>query len=156
MVKGDKIKLIKPCGVLRDVGAVYTVKDISSIGFTFEDDKTLGFTTFNSADCFEVINPDSVKKNEWSDWDYRETIGINPFGDDTATNKSAYIWCDIHCRTNDKRVQLCTQVEDSVIRAEASCAPQDKFSLEKGIKLAMVRLVAKIYEKLAEKMAKEM
>lgn len=44
--------------------------------------------------------------------------------------------------------------DEILIKAEASCHSEDKFSLHKGLKLAKYRLLVKLFEKETEDYAK--
>lgn len=94
------------------------------------------------------------EKPKWTEWAYLDTIGISPSGDDLIAED--HVMFDIYERCNGRKVQLETHLGKKMIRAESSCSPQDKFDEEAGIRLATVRLSAKIYEALAEKIAGEM
>jgi len=152
MVVGDKIKLVKPTGLLKDEGAIFEVTHINEHGFIFSDGETIGYSSYEYADYFEVITEE--KKSVWTEWEYYDTLGINPTGDDL--DPEDYILFNVYERCNGRKVQLETPFGNKMIRAEASCSPQDKFDEESGIRLATVRLTAKIYEALAGAIAGEM
>lgn len=99
----------------------------------------------------DINNAFEEEKSKWTEWAYLNTIGISPSGDDLIADD--HVMFDIYERCNGRKVQLETHLGKKMIRAEASCSPQDKFDEDAGIRLATVRLSAKIYEALAEEIA---
>lgn len=70
-------------------------------------------------------------KRTWSEWYLKEIRFTDINGKDIRRNYSY--------RTNGKKVQ----VKCGAFKAEASCCENDEFEIEKGLKLAKERLIAK-------------
>lgn len=132
LVPGEKFEVMKISA------SKYTLKHVNS-------DIRVYVTPEKFNNAFEEEKP------KWTEWAYLDTIGISPSGDDLIAED--HVMFDIYERCNGRKVQLETHLGKKMIRAEASCSPQDKFDEDAGIRLATVRLSAKIYEALAEEIA---
>ena len=121
LLKGDRIKLVKPIPGLDRVGDVFEVLDILEGGtISFKSDYGAGVMSFSEfRKYFE-------KKNilTWSPW---ESIRFDD--DDTIYSY----------RTNNKRIEL--RLGD--IKSSASCHENDEFDLSKGLSLCLARLLVK-------------
>lgn len=154
MIKGDKIRLIKPMGLFTNIGEICDVIDITSEGvvsFKFgENGCHLGCMSYDEfGKYFELVSQEEIKqKHEWTDW---EPIYINSF--DLINN--SLVLCTV--RNNGKNIQIRHKTSDGVIiKGRASCSPSDKFDYAKGLKLAESRLRLHYLKYIIDKMAKSM
>ena len=110
MIKGDKIKLVKPMGVFTNVGEVCEVTDIMDGGvicFRFGGIH-LGCMSYDEYEkYFEPVIEKA--KREWSEWrclpydincDYQ--IGYHDLYFTNSVRDEGHLWC----RDNGKRVQV--------------------------------------------------
>lgn len=145
MIKGDRIKLVKPMGVFTNIGEVCEVVEISSSGvisFRFGE-YHLGCMSYDEFEkYFELIEKVEKPKLKWSDWK-PERLPMSVGG---GLEFSAFI----KYRSNQKEVQ----VKYKNIKARSSCHEDDIFDLEKGLFLAKRRLAVKILEDENNKIAK--
>lgn len=145
----DKIYITKPNNCLLLVpGEKFKVVEKSLYSYLL---KHLGSKVSVRVKPEDINNAFEEEKSKWTEWAYLNTIGISPSGDDLIADD--HVMFDIYERCNGRKVQLETHLGKKMIRAEASCSPQDKFDEDAGIRLATVRLSAKIYEALAEEIA---
>ena len=142
MIKGDKIRLIKPMGVFKNVGEVCEVTDIAEggvISFRFGG-YHLGCMSYDEfLKYFEM-----VEKRVWTDWK-TERIGFHDINDNLVSIKIRY-------RNNGKKVQ----VRSGAFKAESSCCEDDIFDFEKGLILAINRLIVKYLDNQVKSLAKSM
>ena len=142
MIKGDKIRLIKPMGVFKNVGEVCEVTDIAEggvISFRFGG-YHLGCMSYDEfLKYFEM-----VEKRVWTDWK-TERIGFHDINDNLVSIKIRY-------RNNGKKVQ----VRSGSLKAESSCCEEDIFDFEKGLDLATKRLIVKYLDNQVKSLAKSM
>lgn len=150
MIKGDKIRLVKPMGAFTNVGEVCEVTDIAEggvISFRFGG-YHLGCMSYDEySKYFEKVEP--PKHREWKDW---TGIGLDDFTD-LDGNKHEI---EAEFRTNGKKIQVRTYVGDKCLRAETTCRNGDKFDFDKGFALATRRLYVNWLSNQVDKMAKNM
>lgn len=156
MIKGDKIKLVKPMGVFTNVGEVCEVTDIredGSIWFRFGG-VHLGCMSYDEYEKYFEPVKEKVKR-EWSEWKqclYDFDFDCRAYG----LKISDSIFGDLWYRDNGKRIQIKTTMGDKNIRASATCCDNDEFDLETGLELAIKRLLPKVLAYVAESDAKNM
>ena len=124
LLKGDKIKMVKPiCGFNR-VGDVFEVLEILESGIIrYGCDYGVGIMSYDEFESyFEKKRPLT-----WSQW------AIARFEGDNAI----YVF-----RTNGKRIEL----KQGNLKASASCHESDEFDLSKGLSLCLARLLVKQVE----------
>jgi hypothetical protein len=149
MIKGDKIKLVAKMGVFDNIGEICEVIDVSDGGvitFKFGGGLHMGCMSYDEFQkYFELV--EESKKREWSEWEFKDSGWIykSPVTYKTFTFFYEY-------RHNGKKVQ----VRKHGIKAEATCAKEDEFNLETGLKLAECRLLIKCYAKDVELYAKSL
>lgn len=157
MVVGDKIRLVRPFGVLDNVGAVYNVVAIFKAGEIYFEYGN-GYTGVMSYDEFEryfelvsVENKVEKKKHEWSEW--KDVLSPSGFYDPT-TDKHVNVV--LEWRTdNEKRVQV--RMKDNLqLRSRSSCYKDDKFSVTDGYDLAKYRVYIKWLSKVVDDYAKSL
>ena len=135
MIKGDKIKLVKPMGVFTNVGEICEVIDIAEggvISFRFGG-RHLGCMSYDEyLKYFEKVEESKHKKHKsWSEW--KETrISFYDLNNRLILRPVRY-------RDNGKKVQ----VRSGCIKAESSCYKTDIFDFDKGFDLAVKRLIVK-------------
>lgn len=149
MIKGDKIKLIKPMGMFDNIGEICDVIDVNEngvISFRFGKNKmNVGCMSYNEFEkYFELVQK---TKREWTSWKftglfYEKLNGIR-------------ISHTIYYRHNGKKVQVKYTCNETVIRTEASCHNEDEFSLNKGLRLAKYRLIMKLLQSEIEDFEKK-
>lgn len=150
MIKGDKIKLIKPMGVFTNVGEICEVVDVNEdgvISFRFgENREHLGCMSYNEFEKYFEL----VKKNTWTIWEAYKFTYNNLEG----SNKN--IW--VEYRTNGKVVQLrtCDYEKDKFVKASSTCNSTDDFLLEKGLVIAEKRLIIKLLNKELDRYLKRL
>lgn len=148
ITKNNKLKLIKPMGILKSVGSVFDIVNIDEKGtITFGCSPfVLGCMSYNEMyEYFEVIEPVKPKR-VWTEWkhyqiEYRDIKGY-------------LCLLYIYYRHNGTRVQVKSISYN--VKSESCCHAEDKFDLNVGLKLAVMRLKAKIHAKEVEKYAKEL
>lgn len=160
IVKGDKIELVKEIRIFKKIGTKFEVDRIDEDGnitFNFRScDSEIGrpgraTMTYKEFERYFKIVPERV----WSEW-----IGTNISYFGYATQQLNRI--NMEYRTNGKKVQVRPlRVYSSSInhlRAEAACAPSDKFDLKLGLDIAKARLSKKLsdfsYECFEERVKK--
>lgn len=148
MIKGDKIKLVAKMGVFDNIGKICEVIDVSDGGvitFKFGGGLHMGCMSYDEFQkYFELI--EEPKKREWTEW----KITMGQTYTSPVTHKTVSFLCEY--RHNGKKVQ----VRKLGIKAEATCAKEDEFDLETGLKLAECRLLIKFYTKDVELYAKSL
>lgn len=155
MVVGDKIRLVKPFGVLDNVGEVYNVVAIFKAGEIYFEYGN-GYTGVMSYDDFEkhfelvsVENKVEKKKHEWSEWKDITTLFWHPL--DMCEKEITIEWRTDH----EKRTQVRTKSEPH-LRARSSCYKNDKYSEWHGFALAKCRLYVKMTQKIIDDYAKSL
>ena len=142
MIKGDKIRLVAPMGVFKNVGEICEVIDVAEggvISFRFGG-YHLGCMSYDEfLKYFEM-----VEEKVWTDWK-EERIGFYDINDNLVSIKIRY-------RNNGKKVQ----VRSGALKAESSCCKEDIFDLDKGLTLAINRLIVKYIDSQVKSMAKSM
>ena len=156
MIKGDKIKLVKPMGVFTNVGEICEVTDIMDGGvicFRFGG-VHLGCMSYNEYEkYFEPVKERT--KREWTKWKrclYDFDVDYRAYGLMISNSDCGDLWY----RDNSKRIQVKSIINDKEIKAAASCSSKDKFDFETGLGLALKRLFPKALAYLAECDAKKM
>lgn len=153
MIKGDKIKLVKPMGEFTNVGEVCEVVKVDEdgvISFRFGRNRVhLGCMSYNEFEkYFELVEKEEPKKSEWSEWS-EYWISYTDFDDTRRTIL-------ISERDNGKKVQIKGMVRNKLVKSEATCHKDDKFLIAKGSELARRRLIVKILKYKTEQYAKNM
>lgn len=142
MIKGDKIKLVKPMGVFKNIGEICEVIDISESGvisFRFGG-YHLGCMSYDEfLKYFE-----NVEERAWSDWGKTDIR----FYDITGTR----VTMTLKYRNNGKKVQ----VRSNNLKAESCCNNSDTFDFNKGFGLATKRLIVKYLDNQVKTIAKGM
>lgn len=145
MIKGDKIRLIKPMGAFTNVGEVCEVTDVAEggiISFRFGG-VHLGCMSYNEYEkYFEKV--DYVEKNNWTEWD-KYDISFYDIDDEVVTIEILY-------RDNGRKVQ----VKHDSYRAESTCHKVDTFDFDKGLELAIKRLIVKYVDGQVKMLATSM
>lgn len=154
MIKGDKIKLVKPMGAFTNVGEICEVVDVQNggvISFKFGGGKHLGCMSYDEFErYFELVQVEK-KKHEWTEWedDIFPSDFYNPI-----TDKHVHV--NLEWRTdNEKRVQVRVK-DDSQLRSRSSCYKDDKFSINNGYDLAKYRVYIKWLSKVIDEYAKSL
>ena len=145
LMVGDKVRLIKPIQYgMTDIGEIFNVKQIENQNtIIICNEKKRCFITYKEyEEYFENI---LKATNSWTDWILDEIKFFNY--DDGREQKT-----DCYYRTNGKRVQ----VKSGGLRAEACCCKKDQFNLNKGLRLAKMRLMVKWFNNRVEAFAKKM
>lgn len=156
MVVGDKIRLVKPFGVLTKIGEVCEVANILSTGeIYFRHNKGVGIMSYEKfEEYFELVpveNKVEKKKHEWTEWkdNFLPSDFYNPI-----TDKHVHV--NLEWRTdNEKRVQVRVK-DDSQLRSRSSCYKDDKFSVNNGYDLARGRVYIKWLSKVVDEYAKSL
>ena len=150
MIKGDKIKLVKPMGAFTNVGEICEVTDVAEggvISFRFGG-VHLGCMSYDEYEkYFAPYDEPAQAERKWTEWSECEIEHIDKNG-----------ICDviIETRDNGKRYQVRTVDFDVVLKAEATCSPTDEFNYRDGYDLAVARLRAKMTVWDAQVLAKLM
>ena len=158
MVVGDKIRLVKPFGVLDNVGEVYDVAAIFKAGEIYFEYGN-GYTGVMSYDEFEKYfelvpvekteNKVEKKKHEWTNWQLTDSSFYNPVTD-------IFEGIGLEWRTdNEKRVQV-RMKNNPQLRSRSSCYKKDKFTVDDGYFLAKHRLYIKWVSKVVDDYAKSL
>ena len=152
MIKGDKIRLIKPMGAFTNVGEVCEVTDIredKTIWFRFGG-VHLGCMSYDEfKKYFEIVEYEHPRRS-WTKW-----LSV-PYEISLAYAENDEDFGNLLYRHNGKQVQVKILAESKVLRASATCYKTDKFDLHKGLRLASKRLFAKVLAYMAECNAKNM
>lgn len=132
MIKGDKIRLVKEMGAFKNVGEVCEVTDITEggvISFRFGG-VHLGCMSYDEYEkYFEKV--EVPVKREWTDWNIN-IITFYGFNNNLQTITIRY-------RENGKKVQ----VRSGAYKSESTCCKEDIFDFDKGLDLAVKRLIVK-------------
>lgn len=149
MIKGDKIKLVAKMGVFDNIGEICEVIDVSDGGvitFKFGGGLHMGCMSYDEFQkYFELV--EVPKKRKWTKWAFKNS-GLAY--ESPVTHKTLSLFYEY--RHNGKTVQ----VRQCGTKAEATCAKEDEFNLETGLKLAECRLLIKCYAKDVELYAKSL
>jgi hypothetical protein len=142
LIKGDKIKLVKPMGCFDNIGEVCEVVNISEdavVSFRFGG-VHLGCMSYNEFEKYfeKVVNI----KRDWTKWLERK-VGYYNIDND-------FVYATVEYRHNGLRVQ----VKCGDLRARSSCHKNDIFDLNKGLKVATARLMIKILNEEVKEMSK--
>ena len=142
MIKGDKIRLVKPMGAFKNIGEICEVTDVAEggvISFRFGG-YHLGCMSYDEfLKYFE-----QVEERVWSNW--KETrVGFYDINDKRTG-------ITLRFRNNGKKVQ----VRSGALKAESSCHSEDTFDFNKGFELATKRLIVKYLDNQVKSMAKGM
>ncbi len=160
MIKGDKIKLVKPMGVFTNVGEICEVTDIKEDGiicFRFGG-VHLGCMSYDEYEkYFELVS--EKQKRVWNEWescsfDLVESYQIYDLDIcfDNDVSDCGRLWY----RDNGKCVQVQVRTDGKILRASATCHNDDAFNFQVGMKLALKRLFPKVLAYLSECEAKNM
>lgn len=147
MIKGDKIILTKPMGILNKIGTMCEVIDVSEDGvITF---KVLDVNVHGLVGCmsynefekyFELNNQKNTEKPKYK-WDKWVTHTVEFY--DLFDIKRIFM-CEI--RNNGKKVQLRAKINNKVFKAEATCHKEDEFNFNIGRQLAGFRFKKKFID----------
>lgn len=142
MIKGDKIRLVKPMGAFKNVGEICEVTEIAEggvISFRFGG-YHLGCMSYDEfLKYFE-----KVEERIWTKWeDVR--IGFHDMNDKMVS-------VVLRHRNNGKKVQ----VKCGALKSESSCHSEDVFDFDKGFELATKRLIVKYLDNQVKSIAKGM
>ena len=142
MIKGDKIRLVKPMGAFKNVGEICEVTDIAEggvISFRFGG-YHLGCMSYDEfLKYFE-----KVEERIWTKWE-EVRIGFHDMNDKMVS-------VVLRHRNNGKKVQ----VKCGALKSESSCHSEDTFDFDKGFELATKRLIVKYLDEQVKSMAKSM
>ena len=142
MIKGDKIRLVKPMGAFKNVGEICEVTDIAEggvISFRFGG-YHLGCMSYDEfLKYFE-----KVEERIWTKWE-EVRIGFHDMNDKMVS-------IVLRHRNNGKKVQ----VKCGALKSESSCHSEDTFDFDKGFELATKRLIVKYIDNQVKSIAKGM
>ena len=145
MIKGDKIRLVKPMGAFTNVGEVCEVINITEegvISFRFGS-VHLGCMSYDEYEkYFERV--EVPFKKAWSDWESKQ-LGFYDLNDTVKH-------ITVRFRDNGKKVQ----VRSGAYKSESTCNKEDVFDFDKGFELAVKRLIVKYLDGQVKAMAKTM
>lgn len=156
MIKGDKIKLVRPMGAFTNVGEICEVTDIRedrTIWFRFGG-MHLGCMSYDEYKKYFEPVKEKIRR-EWTRWihcQYNVSFAYDANGMSMNDENSGSVWY----RYNGKRVQVKTFMFDKSLKASASCCKNDTFDLDTGLALAFKRLFPKVLAYLTECEAKKM
>ena len=153
ITSGSKIKLAKAMGEFNNIGEVCDVIKVTEegvISFKFGNGMHLGCMSYDEYEKYFVNYVEPKKADRvWSDWEYDYIKYTEYTGEDMCY--------DIKVRDNGKKVQMmCVDGVHEGVRAESTCCHSDVFSYDRGYDLAYSRLLAKMTQKDAEILAKNM
>ena len=141
MIKGDKIKLVKPMGMFTNIGEICEVIDVNEggvISFKFGNGLHLGCMSYDEfLKYFEMI--EEKTNRTWTEWQTEIIKVYNQF--------NVPIMVGVNYRHNGKKVQV---KANCGIKAESSCNKCDEFDFEKGFKLAASRFKVKYLSSLVK------
>ena len=162
MIKGDKIRLVKPMGIFTNVGEVCEVTDIrqdGSIWFRFGGVNP-GFGCMSYDEYKKYFEPvDECQKITWSKWkrySYGVDLSYQVKCDDDYLDGDIFDSGEIWYRDNGKRVQVRKIIDGKIFKASATCCKKDSFEKSIGMRLALRRLLPKILSYKVECDAKNM
>ena len=142
MIKGDKIRLVKPMGAFKNVGEICEVTDIAEggvISFRFGG-YHLGCMSYDEfLKYFE-----KVEERIWTKWE-EVRIGFHDMNDKMVS-------VVLRHRNNGNKVQ----VKCGALKSESSCHSEDTFDFDKGFELATKRLIVKYIDNQVKSIAKGM
>lgn len=149
---GSKIELVQPMGVFDNVGEVCDVIKVTEdgvISFKFGNGRHLGCMSFNEYEkYFKPYEAPVPVKREWSCW--------NPLTIEYTNLDCENVEVNTEFRDNGVRLPIRTVDEDVNVKARSSCHKADKYDREKGLKIAIPRLILKLLARDVENMAKNM
>ena len=158
IVKGSKIKLVKPMGVFDKIGEICEVVRVDENAvITFKCSIGYGCMSYDELDrYFEVEDNKELKnkfKRQWTDWKYDSFIYYNFEGNSCVV--------PVKYRYNGKIVDLRTDWENATedkpnLRAKATCNKNDKFDFDSGLDLADYRMQIKFLKRKLEDMIDKM
>jgi hypothetical protein len=150
MIKGDRIKLVKPIGAFTNVGEICEVIDIAEggvISFRFgPGGRHLGCMSYDEYLKYFEQAVEEKKPRVWTKW---RSGSIEYYDMENERNFSTVFY-----RHNGKRVQI--KSAEWQVKSEASCHNEDEFDLSKGLNLAKMRLIVNILEKQIKEIAEVM
>lgn len=138
ILRNDDVTLINAFENLKKIGETYEVANITDTKIVIRDRNSKVALAAVDIENFEKYFKKNNMVNSWTDW-----IGIT----DGMNNLAFYY------RTNQKRVEVKTV--DAEFKGKSSCNKTDKFSLDKGIKLAMARCQKKMFVYYADRAKQE-
>lgn len=149
MIKGDKIKLIKPMGVFTNVGEICEVVDVAEggvISFRFGG-YHLGCMSYDEyLKYFEPVIIEVKPVRVWTEWKHAQM--------EYYDLSNELVVCKVLYKYNGKRIKVKSPVWG--LQAESSCHHEDEFDVFKGLGLAKKRLIVKILNKQVKEMAERM
>ena len=158
IVRGSKIKLVKPMGVFDKIGEICEVVRVDENAvITFKCSIGYGCMSYDELDkYFEVEDNKELKnkfKRQWTDWKYDSFIYYNFEGNSCVV--------PVKYRNNGKIVDLRTDWENATedkpnLRAKATCNKNDKFDFDSGLDLADYRMQIKFLKRKLEDMIDKM
>lgn len=158
IVRGSKIKLVKPMGVFDKIGEICEVVRVDENAvITFKCSIGYGCMSYDELDrYFEVEDNKELKnkfKRQWTDWKYDSFIYYNFEGNSCVV--------PVKYRNNGKIVDLRTDWENATedkpnLRAKATCNKNDKFDFDSGLDLADNRMQIKFLKRKLEDMIDKM
>ena len=158
IVRGSKIKLVKPMGVFDKIGEICEVVRVDENAvITFKCSIGYGCMSYDELDrYFEIKDNKELKnkfKRQWTDWEYDSFIYYN-FDGTTSVVPVKY-------RNNGKIVDLRTDWENATedkpnLRTKATCNKNDKFDFDSGLDLADNRMQVKFLKRKLDDMIDKM
>ena len=158
IVRGSKIKLVKPMGVFDKIGEIFEVVRVDENAvITFKCSIGYGCMSYDELDrYFEVEDNKELKnkfKRQWTNWEYDSFIYYNIEGNSCVV--------PVKYRNNGKIVDLRTDWENATedkpnLRAKATCNKNDKFDFDSGLDLADYRMQIKFLKRKLEDMIDKM
>lgn len=145
MIKGDKIRLVKPMGAFTNVGEICEVTDIMDGGvICFRFGKYhLGCMSYDEyLKYFETV--EEPKHRKWTEWK-STVIAFYDVNKKLVNIMAKY-------RDNGKKVQI----RSGAFKVESSCCREDAFDFEKGFYLAKSRLIVKYLDNQVKAIAENM
>ena len=149
IVKGSKIKLVKPMGVFDKIGEICEVVRIDeNAAIKFKCSIGYGCMSYDELDkYFEICDNLNVKnkpKRTWTNWIDDMLVYFDQDGHQYKV--------PVKYRNNGKQVQLRTNWNyEENIQVKASCNKTDKFDFEMGLDIADMRLQIKLLQRDLEK-----
>lgn len=145
MIKGDKIKLIRPMGAFKNIGEICEIINVAEggvISFRFGG-VHLGCMSYDEyKKYFEKV--EYTEKKDWSKWSEQE-IWFYDINNDKICEVVKY-------RNNGKKIQ----VRCGSLKSESTCGKSDSFDFSKGFDLAIKRLIVKYFDYQVKELALEM
>lgn len=141
ITKGSKIELVKPMGVLDNIGEVCEVTNVAEdgvISFKFGGCH-LGCMSYSEYEKY--FKPYETKERKWTEWTKVVISYCDLF--DVGRMRNAEV------RNNGKTTQIRTKLDPAdktYIKAESNCSLTDKFDFLTGIELAKYRLKIKLLQ----------